>query len=861
LHRLTLAALLLLLPLTARAVGIKARDTFSNEGNAGITNVQVKIVSTAPANGNIVGQYQTIDGTATVADNDYVPSTADFIIFSGQTESQPINLQIVGDTKIEADETFTLNLFNIVNGATLDPGPYVIHIVNDDVPVVTVSSPTITEGNSGTSLLTFVATLTTPAAVAVPAQFSTADGTAKAGEDYQAASGTLTFFPGETTKVISVQINGDTLFEADENFKMNVTPSGGATASGTGTIVNDDVPTVSVDDVRLTEGNLGITSMTFVVSLPAASSATVQATYTTADGTAIAGQDYQSAAGTLTFTPGQTQQNVIIKVIGDTAFEPDETFTLTVTPAGGVPVTATGTIINDDAVPLAGLRIISGNGQRGRLGQPLAQPLVVEVTNTNGATVSGITVDWKVTKGDAQLGAASSSTNAQGRASDTVTLNSVGAVEVQASVNGLSPVTFTLASETLFEQRATGAVAVAIGRALDSICARNETGFAGACRALSALGDAQLTAGLERVAPQESGVQSKVSGEFLSAVTSGISSRLHARRGGVRRFDIQKVSLDFGGQRVPFGSLAMALMPQQTSAPAAEEKDYTGWSGFLSGSLGTGERIARSGNLGFDLDTRGLMLGLDRQFGDAVVGLSANFMNLDSTLHDDAGSVDTTGYALSLYGSRGGLFGSGAHYDGVHLDGSLTLGRNHFDSEHIVNIASLPLSRARSKNDATVYALSGGTGVEAHSGKTDFDLSLSGTWSRADIDDLTEDGAGPLILFVQGHSIDSLVANLGVNVRSVWAVPFGDLLPSVRGEIVHEFKDAARLVTARFLRDHADTAFTIPVDRPDSNYGKLSAGLQAVFPRGVSAFVEVTQDVLRNDLHFRTVQVNVSKSF
>src|SRR5262249_33558435 len=155
-------------------------------------------------------------------------------------------------------------------------------------------------------------------------------------------------------------------------------------------------------------------------------------------------------------------------------------------------------------------------------------------------------------------------------------------------------------------------------------------------------------------------------------------------------------------------------------------------------------------------------------------------------------------------GSRGGLFAGSSpasRYDGLHLDGSLTLGRNHYDSEHIVSIPSMPAARARAKNDATVYAAGAGMGFEAHSGTTDFDLTLGGTWSHASIDDLTEDGDGPLILFVQGHDVDSLVANLGLNVRSVWSVPFGDLLPSLRGEVVHEFKDAARLVTAHFLHD------------------------------------------------------------
>ena len=613
--RRSIAALLFLLPLAARAA---QQDFFANEGNAGITTVQVFIVSKGPANGNIVGQYQTVDGTATVADNDYLPQTSDFFIPSGSTTSNPITLAIIGDTKIEPDETFSLSLFNISNGGSLETGPYVIHIinddaaglkvsspsvaegnagttlmnftvtinaavavavqaqystadgtakagqdyqpasgtllfpvgtsqqtvtvlvngdttvepdetfalnvnivggesatgigtiVNDDVPAVSVSSPSVTEGNSGTTALAFVVTLLTPAATPVQATYATANGTATAGQDYQAATGTLTFNPGETTKIVNIIVNGDTTFEANETLGLTVTPAGGAAASGIGTIVNDDSPSVSVSDVRDTEGNSGTTPMNFVVTLNAASSAIVQAGYTTADGTATAGQDYQAAQGTLVFDPGQTQKTVTVNVIGDTNFEPDETLTLTVTPTGGTAVTATGTIVNDDVVPVAAIKIISGNNQRARLGQNLPQPLVVEVTNSQGAPSAGVTVNWKVTKGDAVINPVSSTTNAQGRASTTVTLNSVGAVEVQASVAQLAPVTFTLNSETQFEQRATGPVAVPVARALDTVCAENNAGFAGACRALSLLDDAALTPALERIAPQQMGAEGKI---------------------------------------------------------------------------------------------------------------------------------------------------------------------------------------------------------------------------------------------------------------------------------------------------------------------------------------------------------------
>src|SRR5262245_41640114 len=274
----------------APVAAFAAKDFNVTEGNSGLTTVTVVIESKGPANGDIIGQYQTVDGTATVADNDYIPKNGDFFIISGQTMSNPITLQVVGDLRVEPDETFSLSLFNVINGNSLDPGPYVIHIINDDIPVVTVSSPSVIEGNSGTTNLSFVVTLTTPLASSIQAQYSTVDGTAKSGSDYQAVSGTLVFNPGEPpSKVVNVLVSGDTLFEPDETFTLTVTPQGGAPATGTGTIINDDLPTVSIANASVTEGNSGTTPMTFVVSLSGAPSVQIQMTYATSDGTAKAG--------------------------------------------------------------------------------------------------------------------------------------------------------------------------------------------------------------------------------------------------------------------------------------------------------------------------------------------------------------------------------------------------------------------------------------------------------------------------------------------------------------------------------------------------------------------------------------------
>src|SRR5262249_32279288 len=149
-------------------------------------------------------------------------------------------------------------------------------------------------------------------------------------------------------KTVTVNVIGDTLSEANETFRLNLSGATGATvarAQGTGTIIDDDsLPTLSVNDVSVTEGNSGMTPATFTVSLSAVSGQTVTVNYATADGTATALSDYFSASGALTFTAGQISKTATVYVIGDTLSEANETFRLNLSsPAGAALARAQGT--------------------------------------------------------------------------------------------------------------------------------------------------------------------------------------------------------------------------------------------------------------------------------------------------------------------------------------------------------------------------------------------------------------------------------------------------------------------------------------------------------------------------------------
>ena len=118
-------------------------------------------------------------------------------------------------------------------------------------PTLSINDVSINEGDSGASTLTFTVTLSAASNLTVTANFATADNTANAGVDYQAATGGLTFNPGETTKTVSVTIAGDTTNEPDETFFLNISNPTNATTSdaqGIGTILNDDTPVLLIDD-------------------------------------------------------------------------------------------------------------------------------------------------------------------------------------------------------------------------------------------------------------------------------------------------------------------------------------------------------------------------------------------------------------------------------------------------------------------------------------------------------------------------------------------------------------------------------------------------------------------------------------
>ena len=145
---------------------------------------------------------------------------------------------------------------------------------NDPIPTLSINNVTVTEGDTGTVTATFTATLSAASGKTVTVDYATSAVTANAPADYTAATGTLTFTPGTTTRAVAIDVQGDVSDEPDETYRVTLSNPGNATiaaAIGTGTITDDDpVPSIAIDDVTVAEGSAGTTKAHLTVSLSAA---------------------------------------------------------------------------------------------------------------------------------------------------------------------------------------------------------------------------------------------------------------------------------------------------------------------------------------------------------------------------------------------------------------------------------------------------------------------------------------------------------------------------------------------------------------------------------------------------------------
>lgn len=312
------------------APGASVHDVTVLEGSAGTTVVEVPVTLSWPSTSPVTVTLDTTPGSAAEGD-DFAPAGAELTFAPGET-SKTLEIDVVGDQRFEPSEKFSVGLTSPV-GATVADASAIVTLIDDDDPLsVVVSDPAVVEGASGTTDLSFDVSLTgpVPAGASASVTVATANGSATAGSDYEAIAPTvLTFAPGETSKSVTVTVQGDAAAEKNETLSLKLTAPVDvwiADTLGTGTIVNDDgpkpvampLPTLAIGETVVLEGDAGTSTAVVPVTLSQPSATPVTVQYATAPGTAIAPGDFTAVPTTLlTFAPGETSKAVEVEVAGD----------------------------------------------------------------------------------------------------------------------------------------------------------------------------------------------------------------------------------------------------------------------------------------------------------------------------------------------------------------------------------------------------------------------------------------------------------------------------------------------------------------------------------------------------------------
>jgi hypothetical protein len=336
---------------------VSVNDVAVNEGNIRSTLATFTVSLSNPSSSVITVDWATAPGLAT-ADVDYTTASGRLAFQPGVT-SMTVSVSVTGDSLDEVDETYFVNLSNVSTNATLFDAQGLGTILDDDAsPSLSITDVRSPEGNTGSTSAVYTVTLSAVSGRTVTVAYATTNGAATAPGDYTTTSGTLSFAAGTTSQTMTVHPRRHARRARRDVHRRSLGARRRDARRRPGPRHDHRrrrAPTISIADATVTEGNAGITSRAFTVSLSAASGQTVTVGYATANGTASAPADYTTGLGTLTFAAGTTSQTLNVTVTGDVLDEANETFTFVDLSA---PENATildaqghGTITDDDAPP------------------------------------------------------------------------------------------------------------------------------------------------------------------------------------------------------------------------------------------------------------------------------------------------------------------------------------------------------------------------------------------------------------------------------------------------------------------------------------------------------------------------------
>ncbi len=358
-------------------------------------------------------------------------------------------------------------------------------------------------------------------------------------------------------------------------------------------------------------------------------------------------------------------------------------------------------------------------------------------------------------------------------------------------------------------------------------------------------GDANTSTALLEITPESTGKANNVSRQGGATQVRNLGSRISALRAGARGISFNGLDWQINGDNLSIAWLEEAYRStrHQGGGASADNPLLDSKLGiFLTGTLSSGSKDETRLESGLDFDTYGLTLGADYRISDQfILGGAFGYADTQADLNNNAGKLDTQGYSLSLYGT---YYSTGDYF----LDFSVTYGNNDFDQKRQVAYELNGLAQVSQEFNADyngdTASLFIGSGYDFNRAGWSFGPRFDLEYIRSSVDEFSEtsssSGASGAGWATRVEAMDQtwLTLNLGGKVSYAYSADWGVLIPYLRLDWLHEFKDDSQTITAHFVDDPEGQAIEITTDDPDRDYMRLRLGTSTQWPNGLTGFVD-----------------------
>ncbi|MCG7900679.1 MAG: autotransporter domain-containing protein [Candidatus Thiodiazotropha weberae] len=546
------------------------------------------------------------------------------------------------------------------------------------------------------------------------------------------------------------------------------------------------------------------------------------------------------------------------------------TLTLTVTDDAGLihQDQVTITVNSDDSQ----LEIVAGDNLSGSSGATVG-PFTVQLTDLSGEPVADSIIAWRVIPENAALLTESESTTDQnGQASNTMTIQQTGVIKLEATLN-TAKVEFVINS--IAQTPGLSENEQSVGSTLDDLCpalldkqasanlSAAEQDLLTTCNTLVGDSSTDAAATLALLAPEEVAAQGSASIEAATTQHTNVNTRLLALRRGDTGMNLSGLTVNYAG--ISFNrNLLNGLLPiddPATGGGAGDDELIGRWGAFINGTVNFGEMDDTEQESGFDFDTRGITFGLDYRFSnDFVAGGALGYSRYDSDYNNASGNLEMDALSLSAYGTY-------YQNNNIYIDGLVQIGSNSYETSRRVNTQGSADQFSQGDTDGMEYAFNLSAGYEYHRNALTITPYGRLAYTRAEIDAYSEQASNPnaagvgSMLRIEDQELKSIVLVVGGNLAYTLNMTSAVLIPHFRFEWEHEFSDDSRFINARFVSDPTQSRFSIETDEPDRDYFNLGLGLSAVFAHGKTGFLSYETRLSQDNVTLNRITAGIRIEF